>query len=301
VNESISGGGHAFLSYVREDTAQVNRLQQVLEDAAVRVWRDTADLWPGQDWRAQIRRAITSDALVFLVCFSQASVSRVTSYQNEELTLAIEQMRLRRPDDPWFIPIRFDDCQIPDREIGGGRTLSSIQRADLFGGHYQQHAARLVQAILRLLGQRVEPAARTTSASGGRPAVDVAITAPDASEAGLHPPVRSVVVVTVSGQIGDLTASYVTDQDRGGTTGLGYAPMHVSTGRWRIRSNFELRSVRDLIIGYTTVTAGDTVQWFQWDGYDYQYDQTRPDANGSHLSALQQIKEARRAAKDASH
>jgi hypothetical protein len=41
----------------------------------------------GQDWRSMIRQAITSNALVFIACFSNNSLSRETSYQNEELTL----------------------------------------------------------------------------------------------------------------------------------------------------------------------------------------------------------------------
>ena len=74
------------------------------------------------------------------------------SYQNEELTLAIEQLRLRPPGDPWLIPVRFDECRIPAWDIGGGRTLASIQRADLFGNHFRGAAERLVAAILRILG-----------------------------------------------------------------------------------------------------------------------------------------------------
>jgi hypothetical protein len=55
-----------------------------LGDASVpfRVWRDTDDLWPGEDWRAKIRDAITHNALVFIACFSKQSVARMTSYQN---------------------------------------------------------------------------------------------------------------------------------------------------------------------------------------------------------------------------
>ena len=125
----------------------------MLEAAGVPVWRDTADLWPGQDWRAEIRRAITSDALVFIACFSQVSLARDSSYQNEELTLAVEQLRLRRPDEPWLLPVRFDECDIPDRDIGGGRTLSSIQRADLFEDHFAEGERRLVGTVLRILGR----------------------------------------------------------------------------------------------------------------------------------------------------
>ena len=143
--------GHAFISYVRENAHQVDQLQGMLQEAGIPVWRDTADLFPGEDWRAKIRQAITRNALVFIACFSQASLSRGKSYQNEELTLAIEQLRLRRPDDPWLIPVRLDECEIPDRDIGGGRTLTSIQRVDLFGDRADENAERLIAAILRLL------------------------------------------------------------------------------------------------------------------------------------------------------
>lgn len=145
--------GHAFISYVREDAHDADLLQRRLEAAGIRVWRDTARLWPGHDWRAEIQRAIRDDALVFLACFSHSSVSRGSSYQNEEISLAVDQLRVRRPDVPWLIPVRFDSCQIPYRDIGGGRTLASLQRADLFGDHLEEDADRLVAIILRILGR----------------------------------------------------------------------------------------------------------------------------------------------------
>jgi TIR domain-containing protein len=145
--------GHVFISYVRQDSARVDWLQEALSGRGVRVWRDTADLWPGEDWHARIRQAITSDALVFLACFSRNSLARTVSYQNEELLLAIEQLRRRRPGEPWLIPVRFDDCDIPELDIGGGRTLGSLQCADLFGAHFDEQIARLITAILRILGR----------------------------------------------------------------------------------------------------------------------------------------------------
>ena len=118
------------------------------------MWRDRANLWPGENWRVKIRDAITHDALVFTACFSSHSAARQKSYQNEELMLAIDQLRLRRPDDPWLIPVCFDNCDVPDLELGAGRTLASIQRADLFGEGYDQAVARLVRTVLRILGSR---------------------------------------------------------------------------------------------------------------------------------------------------
>ena len=237
-----------------------------------------------------IRRAITDDALVFIACFSQRSLSRSKTFQNEELTLAIDQLRLRRPEEPWLIPVRFDECEVPDRDLGGGRTLASIQRADLFGDNYEAAAKRLVASILRILGRGSRPDLPVGSAGSHRVAVEVSIAQPDASDAGLRLPVRSVVYVTTGGPIGNLTVRHVTDQDRGGTTSLGYAPLHTSTSTWRIRSERHLRSLKDVIIGYTINTTEGEVQWFQWDGYDHEYDRHAPGADGSHLSALLQIK-----------
>jgi hypothetical protein len=145
--------GHVFISYVHEDSDHVDALQQALQDAGVRVWRDKDDLWPGDDWRMMISRAITDNALVFIACFSSLSAARTTSYQNEELTLAMEQFRLRPPDARWLIPVRFDDCQLPRLNLGAGRTLDWIQRADLFGDRREAALKRLVTAVQGLLTQ----------------------------------------------------------------------------------------------------------------------------------------------------
>jgi hypothetical protein len=166
--------GHVFISYVRENWRDVDWLQQRLESAGIRVWRDTADLWPGEEWRARIRHAITDNSLVFVACFSRESVAREKSYQNEELILAVEEMRLRSPDVPWLIPVRLDDCEIPDRSIGGGRTLSSIQRVDMFGAGADDAAMRLVATVLRLLGRDSGPtrSAGTQTHAGSRWSAD---------------------------------------------------------------------------------------------------------------------------------
>lgn len=143
--------GHAFISYVHEDSLEVDRLQSVLESGGIRVWRDTVDLGPGQVWQDRIREAITGDALVFIACFSRNSVARGRNYQNEEFTLAVDEFRLRPPDVPWLIPVRFDECEIPERNLGGGLTLNSIQRVDLFGDHYDQAASKLAKGVQDIL------------------------------------------------------------------------------------------------------------------------------------------------------
>jgi len=153
--------GHVFISYVREDTERVDRLQQELEAARIPIWRDTASLRKGDDWRQCIRRAITEDALAFIACFSQASHYRDVSYQNEELYLAISQLSEPRRDVAWLFPVRFDDCAIPDADIGYSRTLLSLERADLFGDGYNRNVNRLIEAILRIPKSRSDDLAET--------------------------------------------------------------------------------------------------------------------------------------------
>ncbi len=139
-----------FISYVREDRERVNRLQVVLERAGITVWRDTADLWPGQDWKIEIARAITAGSLAFIACFSENTDAKVTSYQNEELSLAVEQLRCRVPGRAWLIPVRFAECPVPPFDLGAGRTLGSLQHIDLFDGGWELGLARLVSAVLRI-------------------------------------------------------------------------------------------------------------------------------------------------------
>lgn len=156
----IAGRGHVFLSHVREDSDDIDRLQLLFQAAGIPVWRDTSRLWPGDDRSAMIRDAITHDALAFIPCFSSHSVTRRTSSQNEELRLAINQLRLQRPNDPWMIPVRLDDCDIPNFDLGAGQTLASIEPANLFGPGREQAAGRLVAAVQRLVQPSPPLAAR---------------------------------------------------------------------------------------------------------------------------------------------
>jgi hypothetical protein len=155
---------HAFISYVREDAAQVDRLQRFLEGAGIRVWRDTKDLWPGEDWRLKIREAITNDAMVFIACFSQNSAARTSSFQNEELVLAVDEFRKRSPDQTWLIPVRFSDCILPQFDLGAARTLDSLQRVDLWGHGWDEGTGRLLTSVLRAF-ERLNPQATKVLAS----------------------------------------------------------------------------------------------------------------------------------------
>lgn len=157
--------GHAFISYVREDSDRVDQLVELLEDAGIRVWRDKDDIAPGQDWKGEIHRAITDGALAFIACFSSNSEQRDKTYQNEELLVAVEEMRLRPVGRTWFIPVRFDVCNTPEYEIGAGRTLRSIQHLDLFEEGWERSTRRLIASVAMMLGASNDHGTKVSPAS----------------------------------------------------------------------------------------------------------------------------------------
>jgi HEAT repeat protein len=136
---------HVFISYVREDSAVVDRLATALRRRRVPVWLDRSDIAPGERWQDAIRRAIREGDF-FLACFSAASLEKSRSYMNEELTIAIEELRLRPSERSWFLPVMLSDCDLPDLNIGAGATLRAIQHVPLYRD-WSKGMAALLSAV----------------------------------------------------------------------------------------------------------------------------------------------------------
>ena len=121
---------YAFISYITANRRKVDQLAEDLKKNGVEVWLDRDNINPGARWRDAIRRAIQNGDF-FIAVFSKEYQRRCKTYMNEELTLAIEELRKRSTDTTWFIPVRVSDCEIPDRNIGAGETLRDLQYVDL--------------------------------------------------------------------------------------------------------------------------------------------------------------------------
>lgn len=119
-----------FISYVRENRTIVERLAGELQDYRLDVRTDFS-IPAGTLWKSYLRDQIKNGDF-FVACFSEEYSRKKTSYMNEELTIAIEQLRLRPSGAVWLIPVRLNPCEIPDRDIGAGETLRSLQWVDLF-------------------------------------------------------------------------------------------------------------------------------------------------------------------------
>jgi hypothetical protein len=111
---------HVFVSYVREDSDSVTRLAETLSSFGINVWLDRDSIKAGTRWKDAIRDGINQGAF-FAACFSRAYGERSKTYMNEELTLAVEELRQRPTDQAWFIPVLLDACQMPRRAIGWWR------------------------------------------------------------------------------------------------------------------------------------------------------------------------------------
>ena len=122
---------HVFISYVSENLEIVNKLHQELVSRGIKVWLDVNDIAPGSRWKQAIRNAIR-EGTFFTACFSKEYNKRDKTYMNEELTIAIDELRQRPTDRVWFIPIKLNECEIPDRDIGGGETLNDLQHLKLY-------------------------------------------------------------------------------------------------------------------------------------------------------------------------
>jgi formylglycine-generating enzyme required for sulfatase activity len=142
-----------FLAHAREDKPQVRKLYADLTARGLDPWLDEVDLVPGQIWKEEIPRAIRQ-AGIFLACLSSGSAGKVGYVQNE-FRLALSAFGERPPGSIYLIPVRLDDCDVPDLQIPDrGLSLQDIQWVDLWeeGGF-----DRLVKAIERALEGLVDP------------------------------------------------------------------------------------------------------------------------------------------------
>lgn len=104
---------YVFVSYVRQNQTQVERLARDLRIAGLEVWLDRDNLAAGAVWGEAIAQAIRSGA-AFVACFSRDYLSRKHTYMDEELQVARTLLLTGGVARTWFIPIVLDDCSPSD-------------------------------------------------------------------------------------------------------------------------------------------------------------------------------------------
>ena len=101
----------AFISYAKENHAEVAEIARRLNDYGILTWFDKKELLPGDDWDMKIEQAIEK-ADFFLIFLSGQTIDRI-GYKNKELRLALEQQSYRPRGKIFIIPILLDACEPP--------------------------------------------------------------------------------------------------------------------------------------------------------------------------------------------
>jgi len=122
---------YIYLSYVKEDAENADRLHQIFMDNGMKVWCSKDDIKSDQVWQDTDRWA-NDTRQFFVACFSKEYITFANSDKNEELFRAVKALRSRPSpkDQTWFIPVLLSG-EIPDYEIGGGRTIRDLNCIDL--------------------------------------------------------------------------------------------------------------------------------------------------------------------------
>ena len=113
-----------FLCHSSGDKAVVRELHSRLKNDGIDPWLDEEELFPGQNWEAEIAAAVRlCDAVA--VCLSRKGVDR-EGYIHKEITIALD-IAERKPEGTVFIiPVRLEqEVEVPDR-------LRKWQWANLF-------------------------------------------------------------------------------------------------------------------------------------------------------------------------
>jgi TIR domain len=112
-----------FLSYTRSDSNEVESLYRRLQQEGFRPWMDIRDILPGEIWKSRIKKEIRRSDF-FFACLSKKAIGKRGMLQTE-IKLAMEIWEEMLSEDIYLIPIRLEECDVPD-------SLQDFQRVDLF-------------------------------------------------------------------------------------------------------------------------------------------------------------------------
>ncbi|HSS22010.1 MAG TPA: TIR domain-containing protein [Pyrinomonadaceae bacterium] len=112
-----------FLCHSKADKPQVRELHDRLRAESFDPWLDEEKLLPGQEWEAEISKAVRSTDVV-IVCLSKASTSKA-GFVQKEISYALDVAEKQPEGTIFLIPLKLEDCPVPDR-------LSKWQWVDFF-------------------------------------------------------------------------------------------------------------------------------------------------------------------------
>lgn len=105
-----------FISYAKEDQEHALKYYDLLSKEGAIPWMDVKHLLPGQNWEAEIDKAL-SDANVVVLLLSKQSVTK-RGFVQREANDAIERLRYKQPTDIYVVPLLLEPCDVPSHIAG---------------------------------------------------------------------------------------------------------------------------------------------------------------------------------------
>jgi hypothetical protein len=101
-----------FLNYAEGDEARVREIYECLKARGEQPWMEEEDLQPGDD-RELVKEQAIRNADMFLACLSSQAVDQAGTFRKDwQKALDVQEEKVE--GDSFIIPVRLDDCPIPD-------------------------------------------------------------------------------------------------------------------------------------------------------------------------------------------
>ena len=128
-----------FLCHSKQNRDFAEYLRDRLREASFNAWFDEDDLRGGDEWDRKIERAIKKEIDYFVVLQSNVMTTKLESYFNKEIRLALERQNYFRPGIRFIVPTKVEDCPLLEE-------LEHLQTIDLSN---KENAEELISTIKR--------------------------------------------------------------------------------------------------------------------------------------------------------
>ena len=136
-----------FLCHSSNDKTAVEKFYNFLQRDGIQAWFDKKNLVPGQDWRAEIQKAVINSHVV-IVFLSSQSITR-EGFVQKEIKIALD-MADEKPDGTIFIiPAKLENCEVPDR-------LTKFHWVDLFEKDGYKYLIKALQVRAQSLNINIQ-------------------------------------------------------------------------------------------------------------------------------------------------
>ena len=139
-NEDAGETASVFISYASEDAEYARSLYVELLNAGFEPWMDKPPapyqhrgIKIGQRWRDEIERALRSADYIVLTLSTRSVQKR--GFVRYEFRLALDLMNMVPDGEVLVLPIRIDDCVVPELRVGTINLTDlhwqDVRRADI--------------------------------------------------------------------------------------------------------------------------------------------------------------------------